>query len=555
MKRRLASTSPVPSFPWLRFHNNSGSKLGNVLAEKREEVEPPMDAYQREFRIIPIALMAMLFLSLSLDGADAPQDPTSSTEQNPPPLPVLLSVRREPDFDLWISPNGQMHKGRVLNKSLRLQTGHGELEFPTETLAAIDLTRQRTGVDSVVTTAGDRLSGLLLDASFEVQPADSNATVIRRELIDKILFRLLPTAPTPDGPLLILRNGDFVHGQVQPAQLLVRPSAGEPRTVPLDSGATLAFPELPGGLVRIEPILGEPWDGAVTPLDFEIQLAAGLRMTVYSDRVAAIRPWTGLDLRLAKLIGIPATPAGLPDGPTDNILPGLVWIPPGEFDLGSPTDERDRDLDEGPVTRVHILDGFWIAAHEVTQAEYENLLGRNPSQYTGDGLRPVEKINWQEAVDYCQALNIREQALGRLPPGYAFRLPTEAEWEYACRAGSNTRFSHGDDPAYLEIPNFAWCGHNSGSTTHPVGTRRPNPWGLFDMHGNVWEWCLDPWTGTYPGGAITNSVTASQGSLRVARGGSWLYDPRFCRSANRDSYGMLNRCSDVGFRVVLAPIR
>jgi formylglycine-generating enzyme required for sulfatase activity len=292
----------------------------------------------------------------------------------------------------------------------------------------------------------------------------------------------------------------------------------------------------------------------MAPLDFKIELAIGLALTIYSDRVASIQPWAGLPLELAGRIGVPITPADRPAGPTNVIGPGLVWIPPGEFVLGSPNEEKDRELDEGPLTRVILPAGFWMSAHETTQAEYEALMGRNPSQYTGDTLRPVEKVSWQEAFDYCRALNARELAARRLPDGYAFRLPTEAEWEYACRAGTTTRFSHGDDPGYLETPDYAWCGHNSSSSTHPAATRKPNAWGLFDMHGNVWEWCLDAWVGAYPGGVYTNTAAAPQGSLRVARGGSWLYDPRFCRSANRDSYGMLNRCSDVGFRVVLAPI-
>jgi formylglycine-generating enzyme required for sulfatase activity len=200
-----------------------------------------------------------------------------------------------------------------------------------------------------------------------------------------------------------------------------------------------------------------------------IELAIGLPLTIYSDRVASIRPWAGLSLDLAGRIGVPATPAHRPAGPTDIVSPGLVWIPPGEFILGSPNEEKDRELDEGPLTRVIIADGFWIAAHEVTQADYENLMGRNPSQYTGDGQRPVEKVNWQEALDYCRALE-RPRA-GRRPVARRLRVPVahRTEWEYACRAGSSTRFSHGDDPGYLETPNYAWCGHNSGSSTHPVG--------------------------------------------------------------------------------------
>jgi formylglycine-generating enzyme required for sulfatase activity len=230
----------------------------------------------------------------------------------------------------------------------------------------------------------------------------------------------------------------------------------------------------------------------------------------------------------------------------------MIWLPPGEFALGSPPNEKDRDLDEGPRTRVTIAQGFWIGRHEVTQGEFLALMARNPSQYSGDASLPVEKVSWHEAMDFCQTLTQRELAAGHLTPDWTYRLPTEAEWEYACRAGTSTRFSHGDDENYAGLREVAWFSQNADSATHPVETRRPNPWGLHDMHGNVLEWCLDEWCGTFPGGAITNTPVSPAGTLRVARGGSWLYDARHARSANRDSYGVLLRCSDLGFRVVLA---
>jgi formylglycine-generating enzyme required for sulfatase activity len=164
----------------------------------------------------------------------------------------------------------------------------------------------------------------------------------------------------------------------------------------------------------------------------------------------------------------------------------------------------------------------------------------------------VEKVNWREAVAFCRRLTERERAAGHLPERYVYRLPTEAEWEYACRAGTTTRFSHGDDPGYSLVMDYAWIDANSDSASHPVGLKKPNAWGLHDLHGNVWEWCLDTWRGVLPGGTVTNTTTFPEGTLRVARGGSWLYTARFSRSANRDSYGLLNRCSDVGFRLVLA---
>jgi formylglycine-generating enzyme required for sulfatase activity len=199
-----------------------------------------------------------------------------------------------------------------------------------------------------------------------------------------------------------------------------------------------------------------------------------------------------------------------------------------------------------------MAEGFWVGRNEVTQAEYVAVRGDNPSRYLGEARHPVERVNWQEAMDYCSDLTVRERAAGHLPDGYAYRLPTEAEWEYVCRAGTSTRFSHGDDPAFTLVREFAWINGNSDSTTHPVGTRKANPWGLHDLHGNVCEWCLDDWHGSHPGGTVTNTPVLPSGTLRIARGGSWLYEPRFARSANRDSYGMLNRCSDVGFRIVLA---
>jgi formylglycine-generating enzyme required for sulfatase activity len=194
-----------------------------------------------------------------------------------------------------------------------------------------------------------------------------------------------------------------------------------------------------------------------------------------------------------------------------------------------------------------------MAAHEVTQAEYQELMNENPSQFVGDPRRPVEKVSWRDAVDYCDRLTRHEAAANRLPIGWVYRLPTEAEWEYACRAGSTSRFTHGPDPDERELPGHAWFSDNSESSTHPVETRRANPWGIHDLSGNVLEWCLDSASSSLPGNTVTNLVNREKSQLRVARGGSWLYPGKACRSANRDTYAASTRCSDVGFRVVLAP--
>jgi len=130
-------------------------------------------------------------------------------------------------------------------------------------------------------------------------------------------------------------------------------------------------------------------------------------------------------------------------------------------------------------------------------------------------------VSWYDATAYCDALTQRERAAGRIATNRVYRLPTEAEWEYACRGWTSTRFSYGDDPGYTNLTNCAWYDGNSGRTTHPVGQKLPNPWGLYDMHGNVWEWCLDWWSDSLPGGIALDPQGPATGSDRVLRGGVW----------------------------------
>ena len=200
---------------------------------------------------------------------------------------------------------------------------------------------------------------------------------------------------------------------------------------------------------------------------------------------------------------------------------------------------------------VSISHDFWLGKYEVTQAEYVALLGQNPSRFAGDSNRPVEKLSHFDAKAYCAALSARERAAGRLPPGYEYRLPSEAEWEYACRAGTTNRFSFGDDPQAAKA--FAWTQENSDSTTHPVGLKRPNPWGLHDMHGNVWEWCLD-WFAPYPEEPATNPTGPATGKFKVFRGGGWNQEVEFARSANRFMMSPSNGIYFVGFRVALSRV-
>ena len=216
-------------------------------------------------------------------------------------------------------------------------------------------------------------------------------------------------------------------------------------------------------------------------------------------------------------------------------------IPAGEFTMGSPEDDPDRVSDETP-RRVQITKPFYLGIYEVTQEQYEKVMGENPSRFK-DPSRPVEQVSWKDATAFCAKLSETERRS-------TYRLPTEAEWEYACRAGTTTRHSFGDD---LD-PQYAWFRDNSDGGSHPVGQKRPNAWGLYDMHGNVREWCRDRYASSYQADPSTvDPAGPATGSNRVARGGGWYVTPEYCRSANRDKYAPIDRFLNLGFRVALVP--
>ena len=244
----------------------------------------------------------------------------------------------------------------------------------------------------------------------------------------------------------------------------------------------------------------------------------------------------------------------------DEVYLEMVWVAPGQFTMGSPQEvkedgflgfggriiqagERGRSADERPHV-VTLSQGYWLGATAVTQGQWQNVMGSNCSRFKGSNL-PVEKVSWKDAMAFCGKFTERERAAGRLAAGYEYSLPSEAQWEYACRAGTTGAAAGllGSMAVYYE----------NSSQTHVVGSKRANAWGLYDMHGNVWEWCNDRY-GNYPiGSAVFLPVSTS--TSRVIRGGCWRSMAKYCRSASRSGCEPDYRDDDLGFRLALRPVQ
>lgn len=214
----------------------------------------------------------------------------------------------------------------------------------------------------------------------------------------------------------------------------------------------------------------------------------------------------------------------------------LVLIRAGSFQMGS----NHNDYDESPAHRVTLTQPYYIGKYEVTQEQWEKIIGENPSHFKSATL-PVENVSWEDSQRFVAALQKKT--------GRRFALPTEAQWEYACRAGTTTSYSFGDDESQLE--NYAWFASNSELKTHPVGQKKPNPWGLYDVHGNVFEWCADWYMESYPKEDVVDPVGPATGDRRTIRGGAWLYVSDNLRSADRGFSPPEYRVDEYGLRCVM----
>jgi len=237
---------------------------------------------------------------------------------------------------------------------------------------------------------------------------------------------------------------------------------------------------------------------------------------------------------------------------TNSIGMELIEIPAGKFTMGSPEGEKDHQEDEVQVS-VTLTQPFKLGKYEVTQGQWKSVMGseswEGQKYVKADKDCPATYVSWDDATEFCKKLTTIERKSGKLKANEEYRLPTEAEWEYACRAGTTTAFSFGNDES--QLGEHAWFRGNANDVgeqyAHKVGLKKPNPWGLYDMHGNVWEWCSD-WSGDELSGD-TDPVGPERGWFRVIRGGGWRYYPDACRSADRGCSEPSNGDYDLGFRV------
>jgi formylglycine-generating enzyme required for sulfatase activity/serine/threonine protein kinase len=283
-------------------------------------------------------------------------------------------------------------------------------------------------------------------------------------------------------------------------------------------------------------------EGMHTELRRQIQEVDGLRRRLRVEQMERLFDAAERALDIA-----PVERVQPPTEAVNSIAMKFKLIPTGTFVMGS----MDHASDEKPMHEVRITRPFYLGVTEVTNAQWQAVMGGDPPAHWNEPDRPVETVNWTEAMAFCSRLSEQPEELAA---GRVYRLPTEAEWEYACRAGSTTQWSCGNDSNVLR--DTAWFDANSGGQTHPVGQKKPNAWGLHDMHGNVAEWCSD-WYGGYSDSdaPLSDPIGSSAGSYRVVRGGDWFNNFKFCRSTARSGVNTPRRSNDVGFRLAMSQSR
>jgi formylglycine-generating enzyme required for sulfatase activity len=404
----------------------------------------------------------------------------------------------------------------------------GEIKVPPEAIMTIEGERMAF-MDGTVLMGRIAQETLAVKTRFGV--VQLPVTQIKTLRSGKDVTAVAPTS----GTVIELQSGEMVVGEFS-----------EPLLLELAFGGTLAVPPkelITFGEGRFTFQDGSMLKGRVTQATLTITTRFG-KLSVPSTALKTIRlAQAGITPQTtgekAQEVASGKTPTtSPPTGKTwrNSIGMDFVLIPAGTFLMGS----NDGSNDEKPVHEVRLSKSFYLGKYEVTQGQWQAIMGTNPSNFKGDANLPVENVSWNEMQEFIRKLNAKEGDT-------KYRLPTEAEWEYAARAGTTTAYSFGNDER--QLGEYAWYSPNSGNKTHPVGQKKPNAWGLYDMHGNVWEWVQD-WYGPYTAGSAVDPAGPASGSFRVHRGGGWTLVAWFCRPAYRNNGAPGGRGSHLGFRLL-----
>jgi formylglycine-generating enzyme required for sulfatase activity len=478
-----------------------------------------------------------------------------------PQITTLFDQTRSDKDDIIYFRNNDVLRGKIINETISIATQYGKLEIPLRSCAGISFDGTVTNTETVITVNFNRITGIITDRIINFMDGSSGAKIpIRKEKIRFLLLRKTPfeldfLKDYEKSDLFIMTNGDVLSGESVERDVEIRTiyseipvSFSEIKNVVMQGGDNLN--------AVITKTNGETIRGMLKTEEFSLKLEIGLELpAIYTGKFAKIFVDEAHEQAPA-LLGIKQPIFGESEGAQSfayltsnriitldmgkNVTMNFVQIPAGKFLMGSSNNEVGHRKDEEPLREVTISQPFYMGVYEVTQEQYEAVMGSNLSLFRG-ATKPVDSVSWDDATAFCKKLS---QKTGKI-----IKLPTEAQWEYACRAGSITRFYFGEDDTSLQ--DYAWYDKNSEKSTHQVGQKKPNAFGIYDISGNVWEWCADWYSDSYENASTIDPSGPVHGEYRVLRGGDWFDDTMYCRSAFRIWLLPVCRYFNCGFRVVM----
>jgi len=480
----------------------------------------------------------------------------ANTEPVMPAIETVLDTERPKDVDILLLRNGDKLTGTVVNENFSIRTSYAHIVIESKYIAGINLEGGANNIESIITVNNNRFSGFIDDAFISFKLTNGPQLEIRREKVLKIVFRQRPQETTGMKwrQFMQLKNGDYFHGQILTKDITISTTYAK---IPLDFATTESITLIGDAnpLTTVKMTNGDTVQGILETEDIEIELDVGSVIEVYQDRIDRIFFKEGY------------VPDSIPSIVTSSAAAkgNLLLVEKGSFTMGDTWGGGDSD--EKPTHKVTFTYNFYIRKYETTFDEYDafcEATGKSSAddENWGRGNRPVINVSWNDAIAYCNWLSDKE----KLPKAYdsngnlldkngsittdpskvvGYRLPTEAEWEYAARGGKKSkgyRYSGSDN-----VDEVAWYEQNSGGMTQEVGKKAPNELGIYDMSGNVWEWCSDMFR-DYSSSAQTNPYNNS-GSYRVFRGGSWYSIATYVRVALRNGGSPTNTVIYLGFRI------